>query len=138
MGLHRSLGASSALDNDLGIKHHICVQGEKGIKREGAQAAQTNEEIKMPFNIVLLQPDIPQNTGNIARTCAVTGARLHLVKPLGFSIKDRYLKRAGLDYWGGLDITVYENTNDFFQKNKDASLYFFYNKGKPQLLRYKV
>ena len=83
----------------------------------------------MPFNIVLLQPDIPQNTGNIARTCAVTGARLHLVKPLGFSINDRYLKRAGLDYWGELNITVYESTNDFFHKNKNAHLYYFTTKG---------
>lgn len=83
----------------------------------------------MPFNIVLLQPDIPQNTGNIARTCAVTGARLHLVKPLGFSINDRYLKRAGLDYWDELDITVYENADGFFQKNENADFYFFTTKG---------
>ena len=83
----------------------------------------------MPFNIVLFQPDIPQNTGNIARTCAVTGARLHLVKPLGFSINDRYLKRAGLDYWGELDITVYESTDDFFRKNKNAGFYYYTTKG---------
>ena len=83
----------------------------------------------MPFNIVLFQPDIPQNTGNIARTCAVTGARLHLVKPLGFSIGDRYLKRAGLDYWDKLDITVYESTDEFFLKNEKANFYFFTTKG---------
>ncbi len=83
----------------------------------------------MQFNIVLINPDIPQNTGNIARTCAVTGARLHLVKPLGFSIDNRYLKRAGLDYWDELDVTVYENTDEFFEKNKNANFYFFTTKG---------
>ena len=70
------------------------------------------------INIVLVEPEIPQNTGNIARTCAATGARLHLIKPLGFSIDDKSLKRAGLDYWHLLDITVYENLADFFEKNK--------------------
>lgn len=83
----------------------------------------------MAFNIVLMQPDIPQNTGNIARTCAVTGARLHLVKPLGFSIDSKHVKRAGLDYWDELDITVYENTDEFFEKNKDARLYYYTTKG---------
>ena len=62
------------------------------------------EEIKMKINIVMVEPEIPQNTGNIARTCAATGAKLHLVKPLGFDITDKYLKRAGLDYWDKLDI----------------------------------
>ncbi|MHB1316038.1 MAG: tRNA (cytidine(34)-2'-O)-methyltransferase [Christensenellales bacterium] len=61
------------------------------------------------FHIVLVEPQIPQNTGNIVRTCAVTGAQLHLVKPLGFSIEDRYLKRAGLDYWCGVDVSVHDN-----------------------------
>lgn len=61
------------------------------------------------LNIVLVEPEIPQNTGNISRTCAATGARLHLVKPLGFAIDDRKLKRAGLDYWHFLDITYYDN-----------------------------
>ncbi len=69
------------------------------------------------FNIVLHEPEIPQNTGNIARTCAVTGARLHIIKPMGFEIDDRKLKRAGLDYWHQLDITYYENFEDFFAKN---------------------
>lgn len=71
----------------------------------------------MSFNIVMVEPEIPQNTGNVARTCAVTGARLHLVKPFGFEIDDKKLKRAGLDYWDSLDITIYENLDDFFAKN---------------------
>lgn len=78
----------------------------------------------MPFNIVLYRPEIPQNTGNIARTCAVTGARLHIIKPMGFSVDDRYLRRAGLDYWDKLDITYYENMDDFFEKTAGARLYF--------------
>jgi len=78
----------------------------------------------MSINVVLIEPEIPQNTGNIARTCAATGASLHLVKPLGFSISDRYLKRAGLDYWHLLDIHVYENSKEFFEKHKDKEMYF--------------
>ena len=66
------------------------------------------------LNIVLVEPEIPQNTGNIARTCAVTGARLHIVKPMGFTPTDKHLKRAGLDYWNYLDLTYYENLDDFF------------------------
>ena len=69
----------------------------------------------MTLNIVLFEPQIPQNTGNIARTCAATKARLHLVKPMGFEIDDKKLKRAGLDYWHLLDITYYENTADFIE-----------------------
>ena len=79
-------------------------------------------------NIVLVEPQIPENTGNIARTCAVTGARLHLVKPLGFSVDDRHLKRAGLDYWHLLDITYYEGLQDFFARN-DGPFYYFTSKG---------
>lgn len=78
----------------------------------------------MSFNIVLCEPEIPQNTGNIARTCAATGSRLHLIKPFGFEISDRTLKRAGLDYWNLLDISYYENLEDFFNKNPDANCYF--------------
>ena len=77
------------------------------------------------LNIVLVEPEIPQNTGNIARTCAATGARLHLVKPLGFSVDDKTLKRAGLDYWHLLDITYYESLDDFLEKTKDKK-YFLY------------
>lgn len=75
-------------------------------------------------NIVLVEPEIPQNTGNIARTCAATGARLHIVKPMGFSIDDKKLKRSGLDYWHYLDITYYENLQDFFAKVQGAFYYF--------------
>lgn len=84
----------------------------------------------MKINIVLVEPEIPQNTGNIARTCAATGAALHLVKPLGFEIDDRKLKRAGLDYWDKLDITYYENLADFFEKNPNANFYCFSTKAK--------
>ncbi len=79
----------------------------------------------MPLlNIVLVEPEIPQNTGNISRTCAATGARLHLVEPLGFAIDDRRLKRAGLDYWPLLDITRYANLEDFFARNTGPFFYF--------------
>ena len=70
----------------------------------------------MKINIVMVEPEIPQNTGNIARTCAAIGAKLHLVKPLGFSIDDKHLKRAGLDYWDKLDIEINESLNDFLNK----------------------
>ena len=82
------------------------------------------------INIVLYSPEIPQNTGNISRTCAVTGARLHIIKPIGFEISDRTLKRAGLDYWDKLDVTYYENYEDFLGQNPDAELYFFSAHGK--------
>ena len=68
------------------------------------------------INIVLLEPEIPANTGNIARTCAATGSVLHLIKPLGFDISDKAVKRAGLDYWHLVDVRVYENLQDFFEK----------------------
>ena len=80
------------------------------------------------INIVLLEPEIPQNTGNIARTCAATGASLHLIRPLGFEIDDKKLKRAGLDYWNELDITYYDGLDDFFSKHKDISIYYFSTK----------
>ena len=82
------------------------------------------------INIVLHCPEIPQNTGNISRTCAVTGAALHLIKPLGFEVTDARLKRAGLDYWKHLDITYYENYEDFLAKNPQAlgNLFFFTTK----------
>ena len=76
------------------------------------------------LNLVLFQPQIPQNTGNIARTCAATGARLHLVGPMGFSIDDKKLKRAGLDYWHLLDICHYENDQEFFLKNQGPFFFF--------------
>ncbi|MBE6696870.1 MAG: tRNA (uridine(34)/cytosine(34)/5-carboxymethylaminomethyluridine(34)-2'-O)-methyltransferase TrmL [Ruminococcaceae bacterium] len=80
------------------------------------------------INIVLHCPEIPQNTGNIARTCAATGSALHIIKPMGFEIDDKKLKRAGLDYWHLLDITYYENEAEFFEKNKDEAIYYFSTK----------
>lgn len=82
------------------------------------------------LNIALIEPEIPQNTGNIARTCAATGARLHLVGPMGFHITDRQVKRAGLDYWDKLDITFYDSTEDFFSKNEGAKFYYFTTKAE--------
>ena len=76
------------------------------------------------LNIVLIEPEIPQNTGNISRTCAATGARLHLVGPMGFRLDDKKMKRAGLDYWPLLDITVYENAQAFFSQNNGPFFYF--------------
>ncbi|MDN5351193.1 MAG: tRNA (cytidine/uridine-2-O-)-methyltransferase [Clostridiales bacterium] len=78
----------------------------------------------MAINIVLYQPEIPPNTGNIARTCAVTGSKLHLIKPLGFSIDDKHVKRAGLDYWDHLDLEVHESEEAFFEKYGGERLYF--------------
>lgn len=76
------------------------------------------------LNIVLVEPEIPQNTGNISRTCAATGARLHLIEPMGFRIDDKKLKRAGLDYWHLLDITYYSGLAEFFEKNHGPFYYF--------------
>ncbi len=81
------------------------------------------------LNIVMVEPEIPQNTGNVARTCAATGARLHLVGPMGFKIDDKKLKRAGLDYWEYLDITYYENIDEFFEKNQ-GDFFYFTTKGR--------
>ncbi len=81
------------------------------------------------LNIVLVEPQIPQNTGNIARTCAVTGASLHLIEPFGFTITDKQLKRAGLDYWDKLDISYYKNIDEFFSKT-NGNYFFFTTKGK--------
>jgi len=78
----------------------------------------------MPLNIVLVEPEIPQNTGNIVRTCAATGAVLHLVGPLGFSIEDKYLKRAGLDYWDEAQIKYYDSLQDFMDMYGDRKLYY--------------
>lgn len=80
--------------------------------------------------VVLFEPEIPQNTGNIARTCAALGCHLHLIEPLGFSLEDKYLKRAGLDYWHLVDVTRYPNIDAFFEKNKDGRFFFITKKGK--------
>ena len=82
------------------------------------------------LNIVLLEPQIPQNTGNIARTCACTGARLHLIEPMGFRVDDKKLKHAGLDYWHYLDITYYSDWEDFLSKNQGEM--FFFSTKAPQ------
>ncbi len=81
------------------------------------------------FNIVLVEPEIPQNTGNIARTCAATGCKLHIVKPIGFTIDDKKLKRAGLDYWHLLGVMYYENLDDFFSSNSGGRYFYSTTKG---------
>ena len=82
------------------------------------------------LHIVLVEPEIPQNTGNVVRTCAATGAHLHLVGPMGFSFDDRKLKRAGLDYWRLLDITLYDSLSDFFSRNQGNFFYFSSKAGR--------
>ena len=82
------------------------------------------------INIVLLEPEIPANTGNIGRTCVATGTRLHLIEPLGFSLSEKALKRAGMDYWSELDVTTYVNYEDFLARNSEAKLYFATTKGQ--------
>ena len=86
----------------------------------------------MKLNIVLVEPEIPQNTGNIARTCAALGAKLHLVHPLGFSISEKYVRRAGLDYWDKVEIEEHENFEKFLEKYKpeEHNMYFVTTKGK--------
>lgn len=78
----------------------------------------------MSVNIVLFEPEIPQNTGNIARSCAATGSRLHLIDPLGFSIEDRYLKRAGLDYWDKVDLSYYDNLEEYLSMHRGKDILF--------------
>lgn len=82
------------------------------------------------LNIVLLEPEIPANTGNIGRTCAATGTRLHLIEPLGFRLNEKEIKRAGMDYWNDLDVTRYINYADFLMRNPDAVIYMATTKGK--------
>ncbi|MCI8341631.1 MAG: tRNA (uridine(34)/cytosine(34)/5-carboxymethylaminomethyluridine(34)-2'-O)-methyltransferase TrmL [Firmicutes bacterium] len=82
------------------------------------------------MNVVLLEPEIPQNAGNIARTCAVTNSVLHLIKPLGFSVEDKYLKRAGLDYWNFLDIHYYDSFECFLEENGNPKIYMATTKSK--------
>ncbi len=82
------------------------------------------------LNIVLLEPEIPANTGNIGRTCVAAGARLHLIEPLGFQITEKQVRRAGLDYWDKLDYTVYENYADFLQRNPGAKVYMATTKAR--------
>ena len=82
------------------------------------------------IHIVLHEPEIPQNTGNIARTCAATGASLHLIRPLGFTIDDKRMKRAGLDYWDKLDVHYYDGLEDFYAKHEGAAVYYFTTKAR--------
>ena len=84
----------------------------------------------MAFNIVLVNPEIPQNTGNIARSCAATGAVLHLIEPLGFSLADKYLKRAGLDYWHLMEYHVYSGMEEFLKTHPGAGMYFATTKAR--------
>ncbi len=76
------------------------------------------------LNIILFEPEIPANTGNIGRTCVATGTSLHLIEPLGFRLNDKTLKRAGMDYWQHLDVIRYDDWNDFMERNPDAKIYF--------------
>ncbi len=89
------------------------------------------------FNIVLVHPDIPQNTGNIVRTCAATGAILHLVKPLGFKIGDKYLKRAGLDYWSSATVKIYEDFSEFERLNPNGNYFLATSKGSENYCNFK-
>ena len=82
------------------------------------------------FNIVLVEPEIPQNAGNIARTCAATGTRLHMIRPLGFEVTDKYLKRAGLDYWHLVEICYYDSFEELTSKYPNGKFYFFTTKGR--------
>lgn len=82
------------------------------------------------MNIVLLEPEIPSNTGNIARTCVCTNTRLHLIRPLGFSLSEKQLKRAGMDYWDKLDLTVYDSYDDFCKAQPDARIFYATTKGQ--------
>ena len=82
------------------------------------------------LNIVLLEPEIPQNTGNIGRTCVVSNTRLHLIEPLGFKLNEKALKRAGMDYWSDLDVTTYVNYEDFLNRNPNAKIYMAETKAK--------
>lgn len=105
------------------IAHQVVVGTVLGVIERGTNV------LNKRLNIVLVEPEIPPNTGNVARLCAATGATLHLVKPLGFSIDDKQLKRAGLDYWHLLDIYIYENFEDFEEKNPDGPRYLATTKG---------
>lgn len=84
----------------------------------------------MAFNIVLHEPEIPSNTGNIGRTCVATGTHLHLIRPLGFKIDDKKIKRSGMDYWKDLNLTIYDDWDDFLKKNPGARIFYATTKGR--------
>ena len=90
------------------------------------------------LHIVLVEPEIPQNTGNIARTCAATGCVLHLVEPLGFAIDDKRMKRAGLDYWHLLDVRMYKNLNEFFEKTRMGVIFMRPQKRRMPIMRWNI
>jgi tRNA (cytidine/uridine-2'-O-)-methyltransferase len=96
----------------------------------GLSLWKNGKESVVMLNIVLHEPEIPANTGNIGRTCVAAGARLHLIEPLGFKINEKALKRAGLDYWDKLDVRVYDNFEDFLKKNPGAKIYMATTKAK--------
>ncbi len=87
-------------------------------------------DFNMAINIVLIEPEIPNNTGNIGRLCLAAGAKLHLVKPFGFELSDKRVKRAGLDYWKHVDLHIYENTDSFFEQHKNEHMVFLSSHGK--------
>ena len=105
------------------VKDTVKDTAEGAVKGTVRDAAKDMGEDTSLFHIVLVEPEIPPNTGNISRTCAITGTKLHLVKPLGFSIGDRELKRAGLDYWDHLDLEVHDNLDSFMEKYGNKKLY---------------
>lgn len=84
----------------------------------------------MAFNIVLHEPEIPSNTGNIGRTCVATGTHLHLIRPLGLKIDDKKIKRSGMDYWKDLNLTIYDDWDDFLEKNPGARIFYATTKGR--------
>lgn len=113
---------------------HLVEPEAAAVRRDAAEIVQGVIErgtifLNKRLNIVMVEPEIPPNTGNVARLCAATGAALHLVKPLGFSIEDKHLKRAGLDYWHLLDIFIYENFTEFEEKNPVGPRYLATTKG---------
>ena len=89
----------------------------------------SRRKVPLPLNIVLVEPEIPQNTGNIARTCAATGCRLHLVRPLGFAVTDKHLKRAGLDYWADVEVVYHDSLGAFLEKHGKEPLWMATTKG---------
>ena len=94
------------------------------------QSRKLEAKIKLSLNIVLFEPEIPQNTGNIGRTCVLTGSKLHLIKPLGFSLDEKHLRRAGMDYWKYLDLSLYDSYKELREKYKDNTFYFSTTHGK--------
>ena len=95
----------------------------QAVSKRANESERRGEATDIMLNIVLVEPEIPMNTGNIARTCAVTGCRLHLIRPLGFDISDRAVRRAGLDYWPMVDLHVYDSLDDLFAQNDVTDLW---------------